>query len=289
VLISGLIITLGSNLVLCLIILNVGQGLTPVSTALLYLLISVELFAASLLPVNLVFLFMVGNIAFTIFVYTMYPYSYYDANGQIIAMNPITTMLPPILLHLIVTGVIWLWVRSANSAIMRADRATEVASLERAVAEQGQAIAEQKRMLDASIEQIIETHRKVSNGDLDARVPLTSENVLWQIAGSLNNLLSRLQRLRHFEQEMQKVLPQMQKLRLEAQEHYRLREEIQRLTTELHKSQQEGTNSLFVRSGTALDPLISELQDINIKGHLRINIGHSPLTQLSPELQNKQP
>jgi methyl-accepting chemotaxis protein len=56
-------------------------------------------------------------------------------------------------------------------------------------------VAEQKRQHDASIRSIVETHTRVANGDLEARVPLTQDNVLWQISGSLNKLLARLQRL----------------------------------------------------------------------------------------------
>ena len=61
---------------------------------------------------------------------------------------------------------------------------------------QAEEAAQQKRQLDASIQKIVETHMRVANGDFSARVPLTDDNVLWQISGSLNNLLSRAQRWR---------------------------------------------------------------------------------------------
>ncbi|GAC1360375.1 MAG: hypothetical protein NVS2B12_09140 [Ktedonobacteraceae bacterium] len=40
--------------------------------------------------------------------------------------------------------------------------------------------------LDASIQQIVQTYMRIANGDFDARVPLNQDNVLWQVAGSLN-------------------------------------------------------------------------------------------------------
>jgi hypothetical protein len=43
------------------------------------------------------------------------------------------------------------------------------------------------------------------HGDFNARVPLTADNVLWQISGSLNNLLARLQRSRQDAEELKKM------------------------------------------------------------------------------------
>jgi hypothetical protein len=76
---------------------------------------------------------------------------------------------------------------SVERAIRRAERAEEVAALEHT-------LAEQKRQLDVGIQQILQTHVQVANGDYGARAPLSQNNVLWQIANSLNNLLNRLQR-----------------------------------------------------------------------------------------------
>jgi hypothetical protein len=76
---------------------------------------------------------------------------------------------------------------SVARAIRRAERAEEIAALEHTM-------AEQKRQLDLGIQQILQTHVRVANGDYGARAPLSQDNVLWQIAHSLNNLLNRLQR-----------------------------------------------------------------------------------------------
>src|SRR5690349_22119005 len=43
---------------------------------------------------------------------------------------------------------------------------------------------------------LFRSHVRAANGDYTARAPLGQDNLLWQIASSLNNLLSRLQRSR---------------------------------------------------------------------------------------------
>jgi hypothetical protein len=74
-----------------------------------------------------------------------------------------------------------------EGAIHRADRAEEIAALEHQ-------IAAQKQQLEYGMQQILQTHVRAANGDLSARAPLAQDNMLWQIAQSLNNLLTRLQR-----------------------------------------------------------------------------------------------
>ncbi len=64
------------------------------------------------------------------------------------------------------------------------------------------AAAQQKRDLEIGIEQLLQTHVQVANGNLSARVPLTQEHVLWKIASALNTLLTRTQRLN---QEMAQI------------------------------------------------------------------------------------
>jgi methyl-accepting chemotaxis protein len=64
------------------------------------------------------------------------------------------------------------------------------------MAQQGQREAQQKRELEASIQQIVQVHAQVANGDFSARVPLGQRDTLWEVAGALNNLLARLQRFR---------------------------------------------------------------------------------------------
>jgi len=89
---------------------------------------------------------------------------------------------------------------SVERAIRRAERAEEIAALEHTM-------AEQKRQLEVGIQQILQTHVQVANCDYGARAPLSQDNVLWQIANSLNNLLNRLQRARQVGQPMRRADP----------------------------------------------------------------------------------
>ena len=100
----------------------------------------------------------------------------------------------------------WLGARSVDLAIRRADRAEEIAAMEHV-------LADQKRQLDVGIRQILETHVRVANGDFNARAPLTQDNVLFQIAASLNNLLNRLGRAGQSEYLYQRTVAEIARLR----------------------------------------------------------------------------
>jgi hypothetical protein len=113
----------------------------------------------------------------------------------------------PITLQIILAVVAYLWVRGTDDAIRRADRAEEIAAMEHS-------IAEQKRQLDVGVQQILETHVRVANGDFTARAPMSQENVLWQIAASLNNLLTRLQRSGQAEYQLRRTDEEIRRLAL---------------------------------------------------------------------------
>lgn len=81
----------------------------------------------------------------------------------------------------------WLGARSVDRAIARADRAEEIAELERRQ-------LEQRRQLEMGVQQLLETHVRLANGDYSARANLMQDNQLWQVGASLNNLIVRLQR-----------------------------------------------------------------------------------------------
>jgi len=245
--IAGLMISFALNLALIVVIVTSPGGLSASSLGLFDLLVFVELFVASLLPVNWVFVAAAINITFIVIDLLT---QHRTANFSVVmAHDSYPILLRPIILHIIVTVVLWLWVRSATQAIARADRAEVIASLEHAVAEQERAVAQQKRMLDRSIQQIVETHTRVANGDFSARVPLTQENVLWQIAGSLNNLLTRLQRLQYEVQELQGV----------KQEHRRLREVMTYVLNAFRGARVEQQPVRLTQTNTLLDPLLREL------------------------------
>ncbi len=151
-------------------------------------------------------------------------------------------MLGPISLQVVIAVVLFLWVQSALHAIARADRAEEVALLQERERELHQRELEQKRQLDEGIQQILQMHVQVANGNFTARAPLSKEHVLWQIAYALNNLVARIQRLSSVEHEQQ-----------------RIKALVSQLTQTIQQAKQRRQPLSLSRTGTYLDPLLMEL------------------------------
>ena len=196
VIVAGILAVVGLDLSIMLNFLSYPQ-LTVFLLPMLDLLVLPELFAVSLLPPRAVFVDALFHILFIVAALTFL----FPQDAQLRAVLHTTAfqdaVARPIVVQVLVAVISYLWVNSATLAIARADRATTIAALERTMAEQAQLEAEQKRMLEASIQQIIQVHMRVANGDYSARVPFEQGNTLWEIAGALNNLLARVQRLRH--------------------------------------------------------------------------------------------
>lgn len=169
--------------------------------------------AVSFLPPWWVFVVAVGNSLFTIYSLTALPQT--AELNAILLLDFAGIVTPIIVSQMIVSVVAYLWVRSTTQALTRADRAEELARLEHDLALQAESSSQQKERLEMSIQQIVETHRRVANGDYNARVPLTQDNVLWQISGSLNNLLARVQGWRQDSAELRHVRFSLQQAREE--------------------------------------------------------------------------
>lgn len=167
-------------------------GLNTITLPLLCLLVMPEVLAVSLLPAWNVFVVALANSLICWILITFLPYAP-DSAAAISAAYWYAILLP-VNLQIIVAGVTFLYVRGATQALKRADHAEEVAKLEHNLAERDRATAAQKQQLDAAIAQIEHALEAFANGDPKARVPLTNENVLWSIAGKLNNFLNRFQR-----------------------------------------------------------------------------------------------
>jgi hypothetical protein len=155
-----------------------------------------ELLCVSLLTPSSVFVVMIYNIGI------IAASLFFQHPTQGLATDLQTQWIPilvrPIAVQILVAFVSWLWVRSASNAIKRADRAEMIARLE-------EQLEGERRSLEEGIKLILDTHIAVANGNLTARAPLTQNNVLWQIARSLNMLLDRLQRASRAERELQRV------------------------------------------------------------------------------------
>ncbi len=202
--------------------------------------------AASVLPRRAAFFVATINIVIIVLVFFLMHHAadlQKELNDKTLYPTPLIASLAllarPIALQVILAVVAYLWVRGTDDAIRRADRAEEVATLEHT-------IVEQKRQLDIGIQQILQTHIRVANGDFTARAPLGQDNVLWQISSSLNNLLARLQRAGNAEYHMR-----------------RTEEELQRLAAALRDAQAGRRPIWPAPSGTAVDPVIEIITGAN--------------------------
>lgn len=180
-------------------------GMNMGSLPLFGLLILPLLCAVSFLPEWWIFVVAVVNILFTLFALATASLPQTAELSSWLILDLPGTITPIIVSQLIVSVVAYLWVHSTTLALKRADRAEEIAKLEHDLALQAESAAQQKQLLETSIKKIIETHTRVANGDFNARVPLTHDNVLWQVSGSLNNLLARVHRLRQDASELQRL------------------------------------------------------------------------------------
>ena len=180
-------------------ILTTPGGVNTSALPIFGLLVLPLMCAASFLPPAWVFVVAAGNSLFT-----LYALKFMPSSGELhevlnVAFPGIFT--PIIISQGIVSIVAFLWVRGAKLAILRADRAEEIAALEQREIEQQQLQIEQKQQLDADIQLILQTHMEVARGNFGARAPLGKENILWRIAYSLNNLLARLQKYNQMQEQ----------------------------------------------------------------------------------------
>lgn len=211
------------------------------------LLVIVELFAASLLPSSYIFVAALLNIGFMsgeLFLQKTVSGLATPALHTYLQTQFYAALARPISLQIIVGVVIFLWVRSTTLAIARADRAEMIAKLEHD-------LAEQKKQLEAGIQQILQTHTEVANGNLDSRTPMTRENSLWPLANALNILLTRFQRASKAEQELQ-----------------RFHQVLPSLVSAVQTAEQRHTSlPYFTRTSTVLDPLLLSLSGKKLTTH----------------------
>jgi hypothetical protein len=164
----------------------------------------VELLAVSLLPMRSIFLVAITATICIIGTLVYMPHTAVldtDLHDRllIVIARPVGTLF-------LAAGVTYILASTMAKAIERAGRAELIAQFQRKFAEQEHALVEeQKRELDVGIGQILHTHVAVANGNLHARAPLTRDNMLWQIAVALNNLLVRFQRAARAEAELQRA------------------------------------------------------------------------------------
>jgi hypothetical protein len=194
-LIAGILLTVGFELALTMVIFTTIPFDEP-SIQQYELFVFGELLGVSLLPAGSVFLVMLYNIGIISLSLLFQPHT--AQFNQILQAQLVVILLRPVAVQILVASVSYMWVYSAAQAIKRADRAETIAKLE-------QQLDQERHELEKGIKLILDTHVAIANGNLNARAPMTQNNVLWQIARSLNMLLERLQRAAQAERELKRV------------------------------------------------------------------------------------
>jgi hypothetical protein len=181
-------------------LLNYPDGLSLSTLPNLFFSIIPEMLALAFFSANSILVVFFINV---IQIWAIVVYGPHDATiAHLLQTAPLKIFLPLYLLQAITSITLYCWGRSAEDALKRADRAEEIVMYEQHEKEQHEQELEQKRQLDAGIQQILQTHIAVANGDLKVRAPLTQDHALWQVAVSLNTLIARLQRLSQNEREL---------------------------------------------------------------------------------------
>jgi hypothetical protein len=261
---AGVLVVVGIEIGLGSSILTVPGGLGASNLPMLDLMVQAECVAVSLLLPSSVFLVAFVNALFFVCVLNLTPVT--PDLAQLLKTDGSRIVSSPIILQVIVAIVTYLWVTSANKAIQRADRAEEIATLEQREIERQQQEIEQKQQLDIGIQQILQTHVEVANGNFTARAPLGRENVLWQIAYSLNNLLARLQsysqmigEYQHLQEENYRLHDTLQSKSSAQQELQRTREAAAYLVELIERSKGGRIHALPLRTGTIIDSVAAHL------------------------------
>jgi len=211
-------VTIVSILLICVVDLGCGlmlldspMGLDVSSLPVFDLLVVSELIAASLLPTISIFPVAASNILFIAGMMIFMPHSP-DFTMMLHSNMAYDMVMQPISLQIVVAAITYMWVRSALRAAARADRAEEIAELQQVKATLQQSEIEQKRLLDAGIQELLRALVQSSNGKI-LRISLSQDHVLWKVGNSINLLLARLHRTQQIEQENQQLRFQLLQLR----------------------------------------------------------------------------
>ncbi len=188
---AGLICVVGLECGLIGSVLSYRQ-LSADTLQLLDLLIMPLIYAASLLPSGSVFIVALINCACSVVIFNLMPHSA-EINGML-DQQRYALLFRVLTMQAVVAIVTHMWVRSAVKAIVRADRSDAIASLERTLARKDHAEAEQKQVLEAGINDIVQAIAKIAQ-DPTAPVAVNTDKPLWQILAALNNLRKRLIRV----------------------------------------------------------------------------------------------
>ncbi len=186
---AGVILTLVAELPLVtLIFFPSGNALDIHDLPIYYLLVISEVVAVTILPPISVFAVAIVNSLLIISDFIFQPHTAAIAALLAQSDDTLTTLALPIGLQIIIALVAYLWTQNTLQALRRADRAEEIAALERRE-------VESTRELEEGVRQLLDIHVQLSNGNFNVRAPAVRNQQLWHIGNSLNTLIARLSRL----------------------------------------------------------------------------------------------
>lgn len=194
------VIDLGCGLML----LTSPMGLDVSDFPVFDVLLVSELIAVSLLPASSVFPVAFSNILFIIAVIALMPHTM-NLNMMLESNMAYNTLVQPVSLQIVVAVVSYVWVRSALRAIARADRAEEIARLQRREAELLSREVERTRQLNAGSDHLLDVLVRAANGDHTVRTNLMQNHPLWRVGNAINVLLSRTRRPDRAEEEARQL------------------------------------------------------------------------------------
>jgi hypothetical protein len=123
----------------------------------------------------------------------------------------------PIALQLIVGVVTYAIMNNLIATIRRADRAEEIVALQREIVDFQRRRVEEQQQLEQGIATIAQAYSAIANGDLEARVQVPPESILWQVVAPLNTLLNRAQNWKANADQWEKTLVAIRYVRQELQ------------------------------------------------------------------------
>lgn len=218
--IAGLLVIGVLEVGLFLNFLNTPGGLSPFTVSIFDVFASAELIAASMLvPWTALVLAMVNCLLVASLIVYL-PKT--PEMIQLLHTQGYSVFADTMVLQIMVSVTTFLWVNSTYKEMRRANSAEEVNKLTLELTKRQKDEQVEQQRLQESIQQIVQVHMQAANGNFNARVPLDQQNVLWSVAGSLNNLLARLQRwrqdavqLQYNEQVLAQLLYNIQQARRE--------------------------------------------------------------------------
>ena len=184
--------------------LHYPYGLTASDLYLLDITIIPDVLVLAFFPANSLFPIVCINALQTLAILMFGPHD--STITQLLQTRPVELFSHVYPLQLITAVALYLWARHTEHTLAHADRSNEAEIFSKHNKEWQQKELAKKRLLDDGIQQILQTHVAVANGDLNARAPLLQDHDLWQVASALNNLIARHQSLSYAERKFRQQI-----------------------------------------------------------------------------------